>query len=976
MTSQTLYFFIPLLLTGCIVFYVWKLRKDGWKRTFGELSGRISVTFVLEIFIPICAVLIAGLGLAVLLGWILDLSFLSSLGAGNVPVAPSTALMFILYATAIFLRTRLPSHPMANWAGVALNSVGALIAALLFVLSWRGIHLDVEHLGLAITHLPGETITGHMSVVTAGCFVLASSSYLALPGSSQKMGRANLAWWSACLLAATGLLLLLAYLFEVPVLYGSSFIPPAALTCVAFMAMGVALMGIALPQTWLIRYKGDLAIRAGYAYLAIFSILAICITTIGYTSYRSFEKQFLVQAQHQLSAIADLKLSGLTNWRNERLANANFIYQNLTFSTLVARYLNDPQDNAARAQIHGWLSNYEAIDQYGWVRLLDSQGAMRLSVPDGIASPEAAITQKIPEALQTRQITFVDFYRSEFDGRIYITMLIPILDEQRSDRVIGLVTLRIDPMVYLFPYINLWPSDSASGETLLVRRDGNDALFLNELRFYKDSALNLRIPLENAKTLAAKAVLGHSGVVEGLDYRGVAVIGDIHAVPASPWFLVARMDSAEVFASLRERLWQTFILMGATIFIAGLGLALVWRQQRENYSRLQAENSETLHESEERFKNAFQYSAIGMALVSPEGKWMQVNSRVCEILGYSEPELLATTFQDITHPDDLNIDMKRVGRLLAGAIQTYTMEKRYFHKEGRLVWVLLAVSLVRDRAGAPQYFISQINDITDRKLAEAERERLVAELESKNKELESIVYIASHDLRSPLVNIQGFGRNLKKYFEQVAELLRSSQSLDDLRVETEPILAERIPRALQFVENGSMKMDMLISGLLRLSRIGRVQLQMGLVDMNSLIQKILDTMAFQIEKTGAKVCIISPLADCHGDKEQLNQVFSNLLDNAIKYRDADRPLEITISCEVSVQNTTYLIADTGRGIAPEHQEKIWEIFHRFDDNATIPGEGLGLTIVRRITERHNGRIWVESKLGVGSCFHVELPLKS
>jgi PAS domain S-box-containing protein len=127
------------------------------------------------------------------------------------------------------------------------------------------------------------------------------------------------------------------------------------------------------------------------------------------------------------------------------------------------------------------------------------------------------------------------------------------------------------------------------------------------------------------------------------------------------------------------------------------------------------------------FQNAFQFAAIGMALVSPEGKWLRVNHSVCEITGYTKEELLARTFQDITHPDDLDLDLANVRKMLAGEINTYQMEKRYFHKNGSIVWVLLSVSLVHNQSGAPLFFISQIQDITRRKqsdeqLAEATKE--------------------------------------------------------------------------------------------------------------------------------------------------------------------------------------------------------------------------------------------------------------
>lgn len=128
------------------------------------------------------------------------------------------------------------------------------------------------------------------------------------------------------------------------------------------------------------------------------------------------------------------------------------------------------------------------------------------------------------------------------------------------------------------------------------------------------------------------------------------------------------------------------------------------------------------------FQSAFEFAAIGMALVSPEGKWLRVNRSVCKITGYSEAELLDRTFQDITYPDDLELDLEYVGKMLAGEIETYQMEKRYFHKSGSVVWVLLSVSLVRTKAGEPLFFISQIQDITKQKESEEKLAKAAAEI--------------------------------------------------------------------------------------------------------------------------------------------------------------------------------------------------------------------------------------------------------
>ncbi len=157
-------------------------------------------------------------------------------------------------------------------------------------------------------------------------------------------------------------------------------------------------------------------------------------------------------------------------------------------------------------------------------------------------------------------------------------------------------------------------------------------------------------------------------------------------------------------------------------FVGGLSLVADITERKRAEAKL--------YESEERFKNAFQYSAIGMALVSLAGKWLKVNSLFCSIVGYSEAELLTKSFQDITHPDDLDADLGKLKQLLAGEISTYKMEKRYFHKTGKLIWVLLAVALARDNAGVPLYLIAQMEDITERKQMENEVKKQLDELQS------------------------------------------------------------------------------------------------------------------------------------------------------------------------------------------------------------------------------------------------------
>ncbi len=181
-------------------------------------------------------------------------------------------------------------------------------------------------------------------------------------------------------------------------------------------------------------------------------------------------------------------------------------------------------------------------------------------------------------------------------------------------------------------------------------------------------------------------------------------------------------------------------------------------------AKMQALEDE-LRRSEEQFRGAFDYAAIGMALVAPDGRFLKVNRCLCDIIGYSEQELLCKTFQDITHPDDLDADLSYVRQMLAGQIRQYHMEKRYFHKDGHIVVVLLSVSLVHDSRGDPLYFISQIQDITARKRAEEERETLIRELQdalATVKTLRELLPICAwcNNVR----NDQGYWKKLESYF--------------------------------------------------------------------------------------------------------------------------------------------------------------------------------------------------------------------
>ncbi|MFV2081245.1 MAG: ATP-binding protein [bacterium] len=246
-----------------------------------------------------------------------------------------------------------------------------------------------------------------------------------------------------------------------------------------------------------------------------------------------------------------------------------------------------------------------------------------------------------------------------------------------------------------------------------------------------------------------------------------------------------------------------------------------------------------------------------------------------------------------------------------------------------------------------------------------------AQLNEKNEELEQIVYVTSHDLRSPLVNIQGFSRELETIIIHLEEILKDEDLSAGTKDEIARLLNEDVPEALGFILGSTDKMDALLKGLLRLSRLGRASLMIESIDMNFLIKEIVNSFEHQIKEKNVTLKV-DDLFPATGDITQINQVFSNLLDNAIKYLDPNKPGKISITGEKRGNEVIYCVEDNGIGFAPEFRRKIFEIFHRLDPSHGS-GDGLGLTIVRKILDRHGGRIWTESTSGKGTRFYVALP---
>ncbi|AQT67123.1 Phytochrome-like protein cph1 [Anaerohalosphaera lusitana] len=264
-----------------------------------------------------------------------------------------------------------------------------------------------------------------------------------------------------------------------------------------------------------------------------------------------------------------------------------------------------------------------------------------------------------------------------------------------------------------------------------------------------------------------------------------------------------------------------------------------------------------------------------------------------------------------------------------------------------------------------------LGERSTRKSYYPELRRRLDELRSKNAELESILYVTSHDLKSPLVNLKGFGEELKDNCERYHEILEELQ-LEGEQAEEAAQLRENVELSLHYIDASVQKIDMLLNGLLRLSRLGKVELVWQQIEPKDIVNDILESMRYQLREAGAQIHV-EDLPSCWGDAEQVNHVFSNLIDNALKYCHPERKAEIEIAGENCGAECLYRVSDNGVGISEKNRERVFEIFHRLIPDHASRGEGLGLSIVKRIMQRHGGKVWVESEEGAGSTFYLTFP---
>jgi len=351
--------------------------------------------------------------------------------------------------------------------------------------------------------------------------------------------------------------------------------------------------------------------------------------------------------------------------------------------------------------------------------------------------------------------------------------------------------------------------------------------------------------------------------------------------------------------------------------------------------------------AEEKYRNIFNNSIEGIFQSTDDGRFLSVNPAMARIYGYDSPEDMLQSVNDIG--TQLYVDSeqrKDVRQRLARGERLAGYESLEYRKDGSTFWSSMSAQAIHDESGKVLYYEGNVEDITPRKQAEAEREKLIAELQSKNEELERFTYTVSHDLKAPLITVGGF----LGYLE---EDVRDGNT-------------ERTKQDIDRINNAIKKMDRLLNELLELSRIGRMMNPPEDVPFEEIVREALGKVQGRLDSNKVKVEIGNKLPVVHGDRVRLVEVVQNLLDNAAKFTGDQPGPKIEVGFRQDENENIFFVKDNGIGIDPQFHEKVFGLFEKL--NPSSEGTGIGLALVKRIVEVHGGRIWVESESGKGTTF--------
>lgn len=460
--------------------------------------------------------------------------------------------------------------------------------------------------------------------------------------------------------------------------------------------------------------------------LVLMVLIAGAIGVLGYVTFQQHKHNIELSAQKNLAGIAELKADEITRWRKQRIDEAVALTESTKLVTIFEDWLRaGAPANADRQWMLARLGAIKRSQNYSTLILIDSQGVPRLSLNDELQGNDYR-KQIALQAMNSRQVIMSDIHPGS-SGKQEIDLVAPLLSGSGDNtRAVGTLYFEVDPVRFLFPLIQTWPAESRTAETLLVRREGDQVLFLNQLRHRSDTAMTFRLPIDTPNLPAAQAVQGKTGFFSGTDYRGHQVAAYLRQIPDTGWAMVSKIDEDEIYAPVRQlALWTS----GVTLLLLGASFAVFWAQMHR--AQLAARNRQLRLEKKmmgNRFEDLSKFANDIFVLMDENNRILEVNEQAVEAYGYSREELLQmhgadlrTAEQAAQHSADWKIllsqghaNYETVHRRKDGSRLFVDISSRVLNLDhGRFVQAILRDISKRKETEKRLHYLAYYDDLTD-----------------------------------------------------------------------------------------------------------------------------------------------------------------------------------------------------------------------------------------------------------------------
>ncbi len=451
-------------------------------------------------------------------------------------------------------------------------------------------------------------------------------------------------------------------------------------------------------------------------YLLILFLLVSSVAVLtGYAYYVYQKKSLLAETQKELSSIENLKIRQITQWRLERIGNANFLREDKSILNMVLAYLADNQNLSAKKDLIKVFKSLTDNFDYKGVQLLNAEGNTVLTYPVNDSPHESFPWQLLKDVTERQRIILSDLHLNSQETNVHLDLLVPLtLNGTGGSEISGILDLKVDPSRVLFPLLKSWPTPSRSSETMLIRKDGDNILFLNALKHLKNSELFLKEPFKMKNLTSAMAIRGIDGTNEGVDYRNVPVVAAMNKVPGTAWYMVAKTDREEVLSVLNRRMRIVIIIMVLFLFGLAMLVGFLSRNQRARYYREKYEDELNRLALIKHFDYILKFANDVIFLLDKDFTIVEANDRALEVYMYSRDEIIGMKLEDIRAEESLD--------QLAGHIrkvdenESATFETLHKRKDKTVFPVEVSSRLVIIEG--KKYYQTIGRDITERKRVE------------------------------------------------------------------------------------------------------------------------------------------------------------------------------------------------------------------------------------------------------------------